>query len=468
MTRSVRRLLVVTLISVITLTSLLVAWLAYREGRIEAAELFDAKLAHSARVLSALSDEALSDPATRALGEPMVIQVWPGTPEGRGDELVTADGHAYETKLQFQVWDDAGRLLLRSHNAAPQALAPREPGFRRVQVDGRAWRVFTLRSPAGLWYQSAEDDAIREEIGREIARDLLLPLLAGIPVMALLIWFIVSWGCRPLMRLADALSRRAPDSLERIPLGRVPLEVQPLVEAVNDFMQRLGEALARERRLSSDAAHELRTPIAAVRVHARNALDAIDPAQRARALDAVSEGAQRLERLVEQLLVLGRLEPGAALPVPDRVDLGACAAEQVASLVEAGLGGELEVEVAGAETGAIVCGDAVALGVLIRNLVDNALRYTPAGGDVRVSVARDDGHADLSVEDSGPGIDVAARERVFDRFHRELGSGASGSGLGLSIVRRAAELHGASLTLDVSPTLGGLRVRVRLPLAPAT
>jgi two-component system sensor histidine kinase QseC len=462
---SLRRLLVVALMVVVAAHAAIVAGLIYREGRIEAAEMFDAKLAHSARVLRALSDQALAESAAARAGEAIVIDVWKGELQGRGDDLVTEEGHAYETKLLFQVWDRPEHLLLRSETAPSERLAPLAPGFADVTAPSGRWRVFTLHSPSGLWYQAAEDDSIRDEIAAEIARDALMPLLVSLPLLALLVWGIVSWGCNQLARIAVELDARAPGRLDPLVWSRAPSELRPLLRAMNDLMRRLGDALAREKRLSSDAAHELRTPIAAVRVHAENARRASDPAERDRSIAAVEQGMLRLERLAAQLLELGRLEPEAPSTQSERIDLGACTALQLSALLEAGLGRGIDVELHGRDAAARVQGEPLAIEALLRNLIDNALRYTPVGGSVRIEIASTASGARLIIEDSGPGIADEAHGRVFDRFHRELGSGVSGSGLGLSIVKRAAESHGAQVALSRSAALGGLKVCVDFPSA---
>lgn len=463
--RSLRRLLIVALMGIVSAHAAIVAGLIYREGRIEAAEMFDAKLAHSARVLRALSDPAFTESRFASAGQALVIEVWKGDLPGRGDDLVTEEGHAYETKLLFQVWRAPDHLLLRSETAPIERLAPLMPGFADVAAASGRWRVFTLQSPSGLWYQAAEDDSIRSEIAREIARDALMPLLVSLPLLALLVWGIVSWGCNQLAQIAVELDARAPGRLDPILPNRAPSELRPLLRAMNDLMRRLGDALAREKRLSSDAAHELRTPIAAVRVHAENARRASDPAERERSLDAVEHGMLRLERLAAQLLELGRLEPQSPATHTERIDLGLCAAQQLAALLETGLGRGVEVELHGRDAGAGVEGDELAMEALLRNLIDNALRYTPAGGAVRIAIESTASGARLLVEDSGPGIADEAHDRVFDRFHRELGSGVSGSGLGLSIVKRAANSHGATVALSRSALLGGLEVCVEFPQA---
>jgi two-component system sensor histidine kinase QseC len=459
--RSARRALIAALVLVVTAVSAIAAALSYREGRIEADELFDAKLAHSARVLAALVDPAL-DERGDAGTPPVEIRVWHGEGEGEGDALTSADGHVYETRLAFQVRDDAGRLLLRSDSGPAGELAPLAPGYADRVVDGDTWRVFTLRSAQAHWVQAAERADIRAELAADIARGTMAPMLLALPVLALLVWLIVAWAGRALARVSAEVGKRAADSLEPLPTGDVPDELAGLVGAINDLLARLREAWARERRFTADAAHELRTPVAALRVHAANLRSAADDAERAHSLARIEAGIARIDRLSRQLLDLEREDPSAPRDAPrTSVDLAACARREIAEILAALPATSAEVSL-DADGDVRVDGDEIALSVLLRNLVDNALRYTPDGGRVAVSITPAADRCELRVDDSGPGIAPDERARALERFHRGLGHKASGSGLGLSIAQRVVERHGGTLSLLDSP-LGGLRVEVVLP-----
>ena len=461
---SIRRVLLIGLLLPTALLLLAAAAFSYHTGLQEAGELFDAKLAHSSRVLMSLVDEPLAhlDEAPDGHHEhTLLIRVWRGRATGVGAALVRNDGHAYETKLAFQVRDPAGRLLLRSDSGPNEALAPLAPGFADRVIAGQHWRTFTLKAPSGRWYQSGELSAIREEIAEDIALGTLLPLLIVLPLIALLTWLVVRWASGNLERVSDAVTRRAPEHLEPIRLDRVPREMQGLVQALNDLLERLRRELARQRRFTADAAHELRTPIAALRVHAYNVRHAPSDDERAQSQDRLDAGIQRMELLVAQLLALSRIENAGATRTHVPVDLVALVRqhERDFATLDIAAGKRLRLELAPAA----VSGDASALDALARNLIDNALRYTPAGGEVLVRTARDGNGVVLTVEDSGSGIPEAARERVFERFHRELGTGVEGSGLGLAIVAEALQQHGGRVALDASPMLGGLRATVTLP-----
>jgi len=459
---SIRRLLLVGLIGVMSLVMLVAGAFSYRAGLQEAGEMFDAKLAHSSRVLMSLVDAPLGELDDHGdRGEPLVVAVWQGAAQGVGEALAFADGHAYETKLAFQVRDPAGRLLLRSDSGPETPLAPLEAGFADVLIGGRHWRTFSLRSPAGRWYQSGELADIRAELAGDIAEGTLLPLLLAIPLMALLIWILVGWSLRGLQRVSGEVEVRAFDRLEPLQANGVPREVQGLVGAINRLLARLDAAFQHERRFTADAAHELRTPVAALRLHAENLRDVPDPVERAAIQRQLEAAVQRVERLIEQLLQLSRVEPGVPGRAAHRVDLLALAQAHVDERRALDEGRGLRIELDG--TACEVSGDETALDAMVGNLLDNACRYAPDGGTVRIRTSREGDRAVLVIEDSGPGIPEDARERVFERFHRELGTGVMGSGLGLSIVRQVLDLHGGTILLDASPMLGGLRAIVSLP-----
>jgi two-component system, OmpR family, sensor histidine kinase QseC len=465
-TTSIRRVLLVSIIGVTTLVLLVASVFSYRAGLQEAGELFDAKLAHSSRVLMSLVDEPLADLALRSDGAPsaddaMVIKVWHGNREGVGEALAMPGGHAYETKLAFQVRDARGTVLLRSDSGPSRPLAPLKSGFANLVIDGEHWRTFTLKSATGRWYQSGELSAIREEIAEEIAVGTLMPLLAAVPLVALFVWLAVNWASRSLLRVSDAVEQRAPERLTPIELERAPREVQGILNAVNGLLDRLDKALARERRFTADAAHELRTPIAALKVHAYNLRQSANDDEREHSQRHLDAGILRMERLVAQLLALSRIESGAVPAAHRHVDLVALAQRHERDYAALGSGDGKRI-VLTAEP-ATVLGDELTIDALLRNLLDNAMRYTPPGGEIAISVGRDGDRAQLVIEDSGPGIPEEARQRVFNRFHRELGTGVEGSGLGLSIVAQALHQHRGEIVLDASPTLGGLRATVTLP-----
>jgi two-component system, OmpR family, sensor histidine kinase QseC len=304
--------------------------------------------------------------------------------------------------------------------------------------------------------RAPENDEERHELVNRIAWRLIAPALFGLPLLGAWIWLATRRALQPLNAVAAQIATRQPERLHALAPASAPEEIRPLVEAINDLFGRVELALESERRFTADAAHELRTPLAALVTQAQVALRARDAEERQHAIEQLVAGSRRAARLVDQLLTLARLDPDAARPT-DAVKL-----DRLAEEVCAAHGGQALLKNIVLELDAVpvtVTGNADMLLVLLRNLVDNALRYTPPGGRVTVAVAP----GRLSVTDSGPGIPVAERQRVFDRFHRLAGQDTEGSGLGLSIVARIAEMHGATITLDSGEDGAGLCVGVNFP-----
>lgn len=443
---SMRRYLLVGLLAIVSATLLLTGWLSYRQAVIEVEELFDAQLAQSARVLVAtLSTRPLLPGGTE--NDTVVFPVWHSPVSAVDDDVrdVAAAGHKYESRLVFQLWEGAGeRLLMRSENAPLRPLATFADGYAETALDGERFQVFSLARD-GLWLQVAQDDYMRAELAEDIALADIWPHLAGIPLMAILILLVVTRGLRPLAMLRRAIAGRDADNLQPVRVSPASEELQPIMDELNGLLTRLGESFAREKRFTSDAAHELRTPLAVLRIHAENALAAGGDAERREALGMLLRGVERASRLVEQLLTLARVEPGDVERAFRPVRLAALVREELAALVPVATRRGQELDFA-ADGEYEVLGDAALLGILVRNLVDNALRYSPTDSLVQVRLSRKgEARAELQVIDEGPGVEPAQVMRVFDRFYRgETGRG-DGAGLGLAIVGRIVALHGGQV-----------------------
>lgn len=426
--------------------TVLLAWSAtalftYFDARQQIGEMLDAHLAQSAGLIAAQMEHEIDN------------QV----------DLTTPRQYKQQSNIAFQVWDRSAALRLRSANAPQARLSAHDAGFSEATIDGERWRIFSRRDESGRYVvQVGERFELRRELAQSVASHLLHPLAVALPVLAILIWFGVNAGLLPLGGLARQVQRRAPDNLTPLGEQEVPREVSPLVQALNALFGRLRASFEQERRFTADAAHELRTPLAAVKTQAQVALAASSGEERQRALSGVVLGVDRATHLVEQLLLLARLDPQANLPGAMPVvlhDLAAsCIAQQAQAAADKGV--ELALESA---TDAVVVGDQTLLSVLLRNLIDNAIRYAPAASEVEVSLARTPGVVTLRVTDSGPGIPEDERDRVFDRFYRIIGSAEEGSGLGLSIVKRVADLHHATTRLSHGPGGRGLAFEVVFP-----
>jgi two-component system sensor histidine kinase QseC len=392
---------------------------------------------------------------------PIVLALPPPLEAARHDEPSPL-GHYYETKIAFQVRDAGGRVLARSASAPEAPLASLDAGFRTQAIGEHAWRVFSLRS-GDAWVQVAERDDVRDELAGKIALAAVTPFLVGIPLLLVLLSLLIRYGLAPLAALVHEISARQPGSTEQVSLARAPAEMQPLVGALNGLLERVRRALERERRFTADAAHELRTPLAALKVHAQNAARAGSAEEREASLQRMLSGLERTIRLAEQMLAYSRaaaLEDGARAEEVPLQPLLQEALDTVQPLAdERGIALALSADPASL---ASVTGERQKLRSLMTNLVDNAVRYRPRGAQVDVDLRG----ASFRVTDQGPGIPPELRDRVFESYFRVPGSGSTGSGLGLAIAREVAQAHRATVELSSGPEGRGTCVTVRFPSRP--
>jgi two-component system, OmpR family, sensor kinase len=438
---SLRKRLLLLLLLAISATALVQGVIAYRSALADADQIFDYHMQQMAMSLRA----GFAGNAIDASADDLELD-----DDGKRDFVV-------------QIWTLGG---LRVFESAARAALPQRAviGFSDVQANGRTYRVYSLQSSSHV-VQVAQDMTARSEMARSLAIRTVLPIAALAPLLMLIVWWSVSASLTPLARVRRQLAARQPDSLEEVSETGLPDEIRPLVRELNLLFGRVREAFDVHKNFVADAAHELRSPLAALKLQAQSIQRAPDDATRELALSRLTAGIDRATRLVEQLLVLARHQASAGMGASaQRVSLAEIARLAVADLAPSAQSRRIDVGLGSADENP-VSGYPDALRILVRNLLDNAVKYSPEGATVDVGVAREDGHLVLSVEDSGPGIAQADRERVFDRFYRIAGTQASGSGLGLAIVRSIARLHGASLHLDQSQRLGGLRVQVRFPIA---
>jgi len=428
----------------VVLAGVAVAWIgvaafAFRDARHEVDELLDGYLAQSAVLLVAQAGEGL----------------------GELDLEHAPQLHRYARRVAFQVWERGQVLRLHSANAPDRRLSPKDEGFDDVEIAGARWRVFSsYDAHHGILVQVGEVRRARDAIAVAVARGLAVPLVVALPVLGVLVWIAVSFGLAPLGAIGRAVSRRDPADVKPLAIASPPREVAPLVSGLNALFARVRASLVHERRFTADAAHELRTPIAALRAQAEVALGAGDAAERRRALEGVIAGCDRAAHLVDQLLTLARLDPAQDARRTGSADIAGIAREVASTHVQAAIDRGLELSV-DAPASAIVAAEPALLEILLRNLVDNAVRYS-AGRGREVRIVVEDGAAPfLRVIDDGPGIAPQERARLGERFHRLEGTVESGSGLGLSIVRRIAEIYGATVAFDNSPGGRGLCVTVR-------
>ncbi len=416
------------------------AAIVYRQARMEADGMFDYHMEQMAQALRA--------------GVPL-----PGLPLSGGEP---PPPEAFD--FFVQVWTHDG---LRVFQSGANASLPQRAvlGFSNMQIDGRPYRVYSMNSRTQV-IQVAQDMQPRQDMARSIAWRTVLPIVWIAPLLMLVAWAVVSVSLAPVARVRQQVAARGADELAEVGEEDLPDEIRPLVRELNLLFGRVRQAFDAQKHFVSEAAHELRSPLAALRLQVQGLQRARDDATRELAVERLLAGIDRATRLVEQLLVLARQQAsGAEATAAQPVALASLAAQVVADAAPLAASKHIDIGL-DAEDTSPVQGHAEALRILLANLVDNAVKYTPEGGTVEVGLRRDGAALVLSVEDSGPGIDEAERARVLDRFYRVPGSTATGSGLGLAIADAIAQLHGSTMALDRSPRFGGLRIGLRLPLAP--
>ncbi len=372
----------------------------------------------------------------------------------------------YLDKFNFQVWTNGGKLLLHSSTAPKTPLTAETDGFSDKKIADQNWRVFTTyNDKAGIRTVLAERYDTRNELGHRIAQDDLYIMLLTFPLSGLLIWIIIGRGLDSLDKVAEEVANRAPSHLEPVDLQEVPEEIKPVIDELNKLFFRLKEGFEREKRFAADAAHELRTPLAALKAQAQVALNSNDIEEKNQALQKLIASVNRSTHIVQQLLTMSRLVPEAtSLHDEDEVNLGKLSREILAMLAPSAVEKQIELEFESEDKIPKIKGNPTALGILIRNLVDNAIRYCNENGRVIVKLLKQGNEVVLEVTDNGPGIPPELQARVFERFFRVLGNKSPGSGLGLAIVQQICVLHGGRVVLDTPEEGTGLIVRVYLPI----
>jgi signal transduction histidine kinase len=431
---SIRARLLVALMVLVALISLLAAGVTYRRVLSETSTLFDYQLRQMA--LSLRSQISLA---------PRIVEL----PPDQGD-----------TDFVVQIWDVFGARTYVSRPGLPM-INQTVLGYADLTLRGQNWRAYGLQTADGV-IQIAQPTNVREALARAAAERVVIPLILLLPIMIGAVAWIVSRGLLPLRFVAAEVQRRDARSLAPLGTDHLPSEIEPLVSELNRLLERLQRAFSAQRAFIADAAHELRSPLTALRLQLQLLDRARDEAERFEARARLGAAVERAIHLAEQLLALARSEPEAAIDF-ERVDLAAVAAEGIKDTHDLAVAKNIDLGL-DAASDLYIQGNREALRTLVRNLVDNAVRHTPPGGSVQVRCGCTTGEAVLEVNDTGPGIAPADRERVFDRFYRRAAAQEGGTGLGLAIVKAIAERHGAKVDLGEAAG-GGLRVRVIFPRA---
>lgn len=370
---------------------------------------------------------------------------------------------SYKHHLLFQVWHADKKRSISIPASFTQSLYDVPIGFSDVTINGNDWRVYAQYDDEKNKIVVAELYDIRNKLADDITQNNAYILLVTYPIFGILIWIIVGVALRSIARVSNEISNRASTYLEPVNPSNIPVEIKPLVDELNQLFIRLKLAFDRNKRFAGDAAHELRTPLAALKTHAQVAIKSENATERNKALQKVIRGVDRSSHIVAQLLTLSRLNQEETLNDIKEIDLHRLATEIIAYLVPIAIEKQIDVELAPSPQDPIVMGNDIALGILIRNVVDNAIRYTPEHGEINIQIIDRDDEVIFRVTDTGPGVPVELRERIFERFYRVIGTTASGSGLGLAIVSQIAELHHAHISLSTPPNNIGLQFDIAFP-----
>lgn len=435
---SIRRFMVIVLLATITLLNFLAALHGYRSSMEKSQQLFDKQLSNIAQLLVGLN--AIEN-----------------------DGIITAQEK--NEGIAYQIWNDSGELVRRSMAMPEELLLPLKEGYSYVNYDGYRWRTLVRNHPPlHQWVVVLERTDIRYALAEEVVLTSVLPIVAELPVIGVFIWLIIGWGLRPLRRLANELGDKDPQDLTPLVESNVPKELTELIDSSNGLLYRLNQSFEREKRFSGDAAHELRTPISALKIHLYN-LRKIVPEEN-ESLQFINVSVDRMSHLVEQMLALYRTTPDKFSRNFQKFDFYEMTQKQSIDQYHGFAEKNQSIELAGDHC--VVLADEFSLKVLVKNLLDNANKYTPEGGKIKLSIVNDGGELVLTVDDSGEGIDPALYGRVFERFYRVHGdqhnSNVMGCGLGFSIVQHIVELHKGAIKLGHSCFDSGLKVTVSLPL----
>ncbi|MGF6753803.1 ATP-binding protein [Paraburkholderia sp. GAS334] len=457
---SIRRRLMLLVLASIALVWSLALVSSYQQASGEVGDWESARLAELAQILALLDQKNL---VTLANAHIDVREEEKGGDPGASQD---DDDDSLPRDALFQVRDADNRVLA----ASPQLVAlhaadlplPATSGARTMVLGGRSWHTFTLRGTApGHSVRVFEPANTRSDLVSGVARRIGGPIVIALPVLALFVWFSIGLSLAPLKTLSKAIRARDIHKLEPIDMGGAPTEVRPLVDAINHVLSRLQNSIERERAFTADAAHELKTPLAAIKVQAQVALGESDPVLQRLAMERVVQGVDRSARLAQQLLLLARLDEREKVSTSP-LEAGVVARDAVLANEQNALQKNMTVALTG-DLHAEITAEPVLIGILLDNLIDNSIKYGRSGGAIEVVVRRDARHVLLTVRDDGPGVAHADLANLTNRFFRATGNEASGSGLGLSIVARIVEHFDARLTFGAGIGNRGLATEIAFP-----
>lgn len=435
-----------------------VGWVAKIVSEHEIQQVFSARLATSARVLEALVARQLEQ---ATLSKPIIIELPPEL-EQPGTDHAPGLGHPYENELVFQVWNSEGELLAKSQYAPDEQLGTLRPGFQTTEADESLWQVFVLAS-GSVWILVGERDDVRTGISKDISLGILLPLLIGGLILIVIVNMLAMKSIRAVETLSEIIASRDPTSDAPIVARYMPIEIEPVIKGINALLKKVREAFWREQRFIDSAAHELRTPIAAVQLHLQNALRADSPVEAQASLESALTASRRATKLAEQLLVFSRINAADASADKELVCLSDIC-QEVAALMQPLLEARQQHIEFDGQTPTKILADKSQIERLTQNLLENASNHGLAPGTIHLIVRPSSERLELVVENDGEAIPEIERERIFIPYYRVLRKESSGSGLGLAIVKEIANQHDATLTAEDKTPGQGTRVRVSFPI----
>jgi two-component system sensor histidine kinase QseC len=443
---SIRRRTLTLIIGLMLAGLAVISLLNLHDSNHEIAEVYDAQLAQNARLLQGVMRMPMASKEHADLYQAFNQALSEAEPR--------VDGHPYETKIAFQVWNPKNEVLVHTASAPSFSAPPKMPGFSNiVDLNNRHWRAFLLEDKQnGFRIWVGERDDVRSDLVDRIVRHTLWPNILGSLMLAAMIWLAIGWGLKPLVNMAATLRARHSGSLEPLQLTPLPTELEPMQAALNRMLAQIQEVMGRERRFIADAAHEMRTPLAVLRVHAQNLMEAGSEEDRRASLEHLIAGVDRTSRLVNQLLTMARIEPEAGIQTPAPIDLAVTVRDSLVQLTPWLLSKDLELvfDVTADISPARV--DPAAIDIALNNLVTNAANFSPPHGVITVRLSKKDNRYELSVEDEGPGIKEEDRERLFERFYSR--GNDQGAGLGLTIVQAIANRLGGRVRLENRTPVG--------------
>lgn len=457
--KSIRKRILFFVLLLLAIMSTLIGFASFKDASHEIEEIFDARLAQSARILQAL---VLGIHETELSG-PEEIKLQKAFEDALLLEAGSGGGHKYESKIAYQVWHGQ-QLIMHSANTPEIPTHNLAPGFNSTFFRGYQWKTFTLKTHSALdpfVVTVAEREDVRGELVEKVVLQTLIPELIGIPLLAAMIWLAIGWGLSPLKELTNQIKGKAPNNLRPVSLQDPPTELEPIQAALNRLLSETEIMIAREQRFIADAAHELRTPLAVLKIHTDNALHAASETDRSHALSELEHGVDRATRIVSQLLTLARLDPSEYGTDKKNHDLLQASRNSLAELIPLAWQKEIELTL-DADEGLdwYINLEEGAVDIILQNLISNAVKFSPKHSSIEVRLKQNDTGIILSVSDHGDGIPNDDLHRVTERFYRN--GNEAGAGLGLSIVQRIAQRHSGRIYFQETVN-GGLTVSLFFP-----